>query len=62
MHPRNIIAKMTATDDKHALSEKEYTDEVAQDAAARGQVATDQYVLRSHADFPERTAPLTRAS
>jgi hypothetical protein len=35
---------MTATDSKHRLSEKEYTDEVAQDAVARGQVATDQYV------------------
>jgi hypothetical protein len=36
---------MTATDVKHGLTEKEYTDEVAHDAAARGQVATDQYVL-----------------
>jgi hypothetical protein len=37
---------MAATDDKHGLSEKEYTDEVAQDgAAARGQAATDQYVF-----------------
>lgn len=35
---------MTAMDSKHGLSEKEYTDEVAHDAAARGQVATDQYV------------------
>jgi hypothetical protein len=35
---------MTATDVKHGLTEKEYTDEIAHDAAARGQVATDQYV------------------
>jgi hypothetical protein len=35
---------MTATDSKHGLSEKEYTDEVSHDGAARGQVATDQYV------------------
>jgi len=34
---------MTATDVKHGLTEKEYTDEIAHDAAARGHVATDQY-------------------
>ena len=38
---------MAATDVKHGLTEKEYTDEVAHDAAARGQVATDQWVLIS---------------
>jgi hypothetical protein len=38
---------MTATDVKHGLTEKEYTDEIAHDAAARGHVATDQYVLIS---------------
>jgi len=34
---------MTAPDVKHGLTEKEYTDEIAHDAAARGHVATDQY-------------------
>ena len=38
---------MTAMDSKRGLSEKEYTDELAHDAAARGQVATDQWVLIS---------------
>jgi hypothetical protein len=41
---------MTAMDSKHGLSEKEYTDELAHDAAARGQVATDQYAPESHLD------------
>jgi hypothetical protein len=35
---------MTAMDVKNGLTEKEYTDEVAHDGAAQGQVATDQYV------------------
>jgi hypothetical protein len=51
---------MTATDVKHGLTEKEYTDEVAHDAAARGQAATDQYVANESCSL--NTPPLTRTA
>jgi hypothetical protein len=36
---------MAEVDGKHGLTEKEYTDDAAHNAAGRGQTATDQYVV-----------------
>jgi hypothetical protein len=36
---------MAGVDSKHGLTEKEYTDDAAHNAASRGQTATDQYVF-----------------
>jgi hypothetical protein len=36
---------MAQVDVKHGLTEKEYTDDAAHNAASRGQTATDQYVF-----------------
>jgi hypothetical protein len=36
---------MAGVDSKHGLTEKEYTDDAAHNAAGRGQTATDQYVF-----------------
>jgi hypothetical protein len=36
---------MAEVDGKHGLTEKEYVDDAAHNAAGRGQTATDQYVF-----------------